>query len=36
MFDRLSAELKSVPQTGLKVFQGHEQHAEQVAFDLKP
>jgi putative membrane protein len=29
-----SAELKSFRQTGLKVFQGHEQHAEQVASDL--
>jgi hypothetical protein len=36
MFDRLSAELKSFLQTGLKVFHGHEQHAEQVAFELKP
>ena len=36
MFGRLSAELKSFLQTGLKVLQGHEQHAEQVAFDLKP
>jgi predicted outer membrane protein len=36
MFDRLSAELKSFLQTGLKVFHEHEQHAEQVAFELKP
>jgi putative membrane protein len=28
-------ELKSLLQTGLKVFQGHEQHAENVAADLK-
>jgi putative membrane protein len=30
-----NAELKSLLQTGLKIFQGHEQHAEQVASDLK-
>jgi len=30
-----SAELKSLLQTGLKIFQGHEQHAEQVAAKLK-
>ena len=30
-----SAELKSLLQTGLKIFQGHEQHAEQVAAELK-
>jgi len=30
-----NAELKSLLQTGLKIFQGHEQHAEQVAADLK-
>ena len=28
-------ELKSLLQTGLKIFQGHEQHAEQVANALK-
>jgi putative membrane protein len=30
-----SAELKSLLQTGLKIFQGHEQHAEHVAAELK-
>jgi putative membrane protein len=30
-----NAELKSLLQTGLKIFQGHEQHAEQVAAALK-
>src|SRR5712691_471055 len=30
-----NAELKSLLQTGLKIFQGHEQHAEQVAANLK-
>ncbi|WP_425907159.1 DUF4142 domain-containing protein [Nitrobacter sp. TKz-YC02] len=30
-----NAELKSLLQTGLKIFQGHEQHAEQVAAELK-
>ena len=30
-----NAELKSLLQTGLKVFQGHEQHAEHVAAALK-
>ena len=30
-----NAELKSLLQTGLKIFQGHEQHAEQVAAKLK-
>jgi putative membrane protein len=30
-----SAELKSLLQTGLKVFQGHEQHAEHVVATLK-
>ena len=30
-----NAELKSLLQTGLKLFQGHEQHAEHVAADLK-
>jgi putative membrane protein len=29
------AELKSLLQTGLKIVQGHEQHAEHVAADLK-
>jgi putative membrane protein len=29
-----NAELKSLLQTGLKVFQGHEQHAEHIASDL--
>ena len=28
-------ELKDLLQTGLKIFQGHEQHAEHVAADLK-
>jgi putative membrane protein len=30
-----NGELKSLLQTGLKIFQGHEQHAEHVAADLK-
>jgi putative membrane protein len=30
-----TAELKSLLQTGLKIFQGHEQHAEHVAAALK-
>ncbi len=30
-----NAELKNLLQTGLKIFQGHEQHAEHVAADLK-
>ena len=30
-----NAELKSLLQTGLKIFQGHEQHAEHVAAELK-
>ncbi len=30
-----NAELKDLLQTGLKVFQGHEQHAEHVAMQLK-
>ena len=30
-----NAELKSLLQTGLKVFQGHQQHAEHVAAGLK-
>jgi putative membrane protein len=29
------AELKGLLQTGLKIFQGHEQHAEHVAAELK-
>ncbi len=29
------AELKSLLQTGLKIFQGHEQHAEHLAAMLK-
>jgi putative membrane protein len=29
------AELKSLLQTGLKIFQGHEQHAEHLAVELK-
>ncbi len=29
-----NAELKSLLQTGLKIFQGHEQHAEHVASDV--
>jgi putative membrane protein len=29
------AELKSLLETGLKIFQGYEQHAEQVAAELK-
>jgi putative membrane protein len=29
------AELKSLLQTGLKIFQGHQQHAEHVAADIK-
>ena len=28
-------EFKSLLQTGLKIFQGHEQHAEKVAAELK-
>jgi putative membrane protein len=28
-------ELKNLLETGLKIFQGHEQHAEQVATELK-
>ena len=28
-------ELKSLLETGLKIFQGHEQHAEKVADELK-
>jgi putative membrane protein len=30
-----NAELKSLLQTGLKIFQGHQQHAEHVAASLK-
>ncbi|PSJ56618.1 DUF4142 domain-containing protein [Pseudaminobacter soli (ex Li et al. 2025)] len=30
-----NAELKSLLETGLKVFQGHQQHAEHVAAELK-
>ena len=30
-----NAELKSLLQTGLKLFQGHQQHAEHVAADIK-
>ena len=30
-----NAELKSLLQTGLKIFQGHQQHAEHVAADVK-
>jgi len=30
-----NAELKELLQTGLKIFQGHEQHAEHVAAELK-
>ncbi len=30
-----NAELKDLLSTGLKIFQGHEQHAEHVAADLK-
>ena len=30
-----NGELKSLLQTGLKIFQGHEQHAEHVAASLK-
>ena len=30
-----NAELKSLLQTGLKIFQGHEQHAEQIEASLK-
>ena len=30
-----NAELKSLLRTGLKIFQGHQQHAEQVAAELK-
>jgi putative membrane protein len=30
-----NTELKSLLQTGLKIFQGHQQHAEHVAAELK-
>jgi putative membrane protein len=30
-----NAELKSLLQTGVKIFQGHEEHAEQIAASLK-
>jgi putative membrane protein len=30
-----NVELKGLLQTGLKIFQGHEQHAEHVAATLK-
>jgi putative membrane protein len=30
-----NAELKSLLQTGLKIFQGHQQHAEHVVSDVK-
>ncbi|TIS61336.1 MAG: DUF4142 domain-containing protein, partial [Mesorhizobium sp.] len=30
-----NAELKSLLETGLKIFQGHEQHAEHIAGSLK-
>jgi putative membrane protein len=30
-----NAELKSLLETGLKIFQGHEQHAEHVAAEIK-
>jgi putative membrane protein len=30
-----NAELKNLLQTGLKIFQGHQQHAEHVAAELK-
>lgn len=30
-----NAELKGLLETGLKIFQGHQQHAEQVAAELK-
>ena len=33
--DASNPELKNLLQTGLKIFQGHEQHAEQVAASLK-
>ncbi len=33
--DATNADLKNLLQTGLKIFQGHEQHAEHVEADLK-
>jgi putative membrane protein len=33
--DASNPELKSLLQTGLKIFQGHQQHAEQLAASLK-
>ena len=30
-----NGELKSLLETGLKIFQGHQQHAEKVAAELK-
>jgi putative membrane protein len=30
-----NAELKGLLQTGLKIIQGHEQHAEQISASLK-
>jgi putative membrane protein len=33
--DASNPELKSLLQTGLKIFEGHEQHAEHVAAELK-
>jgi putative membrane protein len=30
-----NVELKSLLQTGLKIFKGHEQHAEHIAASLK-
>jgi putative membrane protein len=33
--DSNNEQLKSLLQTGLKIFQGHEQHAEQLVSDLK-
>lgn len=33
--DASNPELKKLLQTGLKIFEGHEQHAEHVAADLK-
>lgn len=33
--DAKNAELKALLETGLKIFQGHEMHAEQVAASLK-
>ena len=32
---KANPELKNLLQTGLKIFQGHEQHAEKVAADVK-